>query len=117
MHPGNLASEVGYPCPVKLYVKDTLASDAAVRTLLAKHISSTATSWCRAFYVAVFACVYCYKWSILLCLLAAAWGVATALSRAAMGRHYLGDICAGMPLGVLTVAFVTKVMVTCSQAL
>ena len=26
-----------------------------------------------------------------------------------MGRHYVGDVCAGIPLGVLTVAVVTKV--------
>ena len=26
-----------------------------------------------------------------------------------MGRHYIGDVCAGMPLGILTVAVVTKV--------
>ena len=43
------------------------------------------------------------------CLLAAVWGVVTAASRAAMGRHYIGDVCAGMPLGILTVAVVTKV--------
>lgn len=28
-----------------------------------------------------------------------------------MGRHYVGDICAGMPLGMLTVAVVTKVTI------
>lgn len=41
--------------------------------------------------------------------MATVWGVVTALSRAAMGRHYVGDICAGMPLGILTVAIITKV--------
>ncbi len=32
-----------------------------------------------------------------------------------MGRHYIGDICAGMPLGLLTVAVVTKVIVLMDQ--
>ena len=49
-----------------------------------------------------------------MCFMATVWGVVTALSRAAMGRHYVGDICAGMPLGILTVAFTTKV--TCEAA-
>ncbi|DBA77739.1 TPA: hypothetical protein ACH3X2_008431 [Trebouxia sp. C0005] len=62
----------------------------------------------RAFYVAAFACVYFFHWSYLVCILATVWGVVTALSRAAMGRHYVGDICAGMPLGILTVAITTK---------
>ncbi len=44
-----------------------------------------------------------------MCFMATIWGVVTALSRAAMGRHYVGDICAGMPLGMLTVALTTKV--------
>ena len=44
-----------------------------------------------------------------MCFMATVWAVVTALSRAAMGRHYVGDICAGMPLGILTVAFTTKV--------
>ncbi len=41
--------------------------------------------------------------------MAAVWAMVTALSRAAMGRHYVGDICAGMPLGILTTAITTKV--------
>lgn len=44
-----------------------------------------------------------------MCLLAAVWGITTAASRAAMGRHYIGDVLVGMPLGLLTVAIVTKV--------
>ena len=64
---------------------------------------------CRAFYVAAFAYVYFSQWSTAICVLAAFWGATTALSRAAMGRHYVGDICAGMPLGILTVATVTQV--------
>lgn len=30
-----------------------------------------------------------------------------------MGRHYIGDVCAGIPLGLLTVAIVTKVKYSC----
>ena len=44
-----------------------------------------------------------------MCFMATVWGMVTALSRAAMGRHYVGDICVGMPLGILTVAITTKV--------
>ena len=69
---------------------------------------------CRAFYVAAFACVYLKQWSLCVCFLAAVWGIATAASRAAMGRHYVGDVCAGIPLGILTVAIVTKVTLASS---
>lgn len=62
----------------------------------------------RAFYVAAFACVYLRQWSLCVCLLVAMWGITTAASRAAMGRHYIGDVCAGIPLGLLTVAVVTQ---------
>lgn len=33
----------------------------------------------------------------------------TALSRALMGRHYLGDVVAGLLVGFVTTAIVTKV--------
>ena len=59
--------------------------------------------------MAAFACVYFFHWSSLVCFVAVMWAVMTALSRAAMGRHYVGDIFAGMPLGLITVAIVTKV--------
>ncbi|KAL3162311.1 hypothetical protein ABBQ32_009998 [Trebouxia sp. C0010 RCD-2024] len=62
----------------------------------------------RAFYVAAFACVYLRQWSLWLCLLVVIWGITTAASRAAMGRHYVGDVCAGIPLGLFTVAIVTQ---------
>ena len=64
---------------------------------------------CRAFYVGAFACVYLRQWSLSVCLLVAIWSITTAASRAAMGRHYVGDVCAGIPLGLLTVAIVTQV--------
>lgn len=32
-----------------------------------------------------------------------------------MGRHYIGDVCAGIPLGLLTVAIVTKVTLAVSR--
>lgn len=42
---------------------------------------------------------------------AAGWAATTALSRAAMGRHYLGDVLAGLAVGALNVALLTKVCV------
>ena len=40
----------------------------------------------------------------------------TALSRALMGRHYLGDVMAGLLVGVATTAIVTKVGGRCSDS-
>lgn len=37
------------------------------------------------------------------------WGVVVALSRALLGRHYLGDVCAGAVVGLLNTALITKV--------
>jgi membrane-associated phospholipid phosphatase len=39
---------------------------------------------------------------------AAAWAATLALSRCAMGRHYLGDVAAGLALGVATAGAVTR---------
>ncbi|KFM24938.1 Presqualene diphosphate phosphatase [Auxenochlorella protothecoides] len=44
-----------------------------------------------------------------LSFLAMYWAVSTALSRAAMGRHYLADVAAGLLVGVGTVLLVSKV--------
>lgn len=44
-----------------------------------------------------------------LCFLAAYWAVATALSRAAMGRHYIADVAAGLLVGVGTMLLVSQV--------
>ena len=38
----------------------------------------------------------------------AAWALALALSRAAMGRHYLSDVAAGLLVGVATTGIVTR---------
>lgn len=46
-----------------------------------------------------------------ICTLVLAWGTLTALSRAFMGRHYLGDVVAGLLLGLGTTAVVTKVCI------
>lgn len=37
------------------------------------------------------------------------WAVILGLSRCLMGRHYLGDVLAGMCVGLVTVALLTKV--------
>ena len=39
----------------------------------------------------------------------AVWAAVTALSRCLMGRHYLGDVVAGILTGVGTAAAVSKV--------
>ena len=68
---------------------------------------------CRAIFIAGFACV-CWGWGNRpLCAAIAAWGLATAVSRALMGRHYLGDVAAGTALGLVTTALVTQVWWLC----
>ncbi|KAK9792681.1 hypothetical protein WJX73_009700 [Symbiochloris irregularis] len=62
----------------------------------------------RVSALAAFAYVCCAHQSWGLVIAAAAWAVTVAVSRAAMGRHYLGDITAGLLLGLVTVAIVTK---------
>ena len=37
------------------------------------------------------------------------WGITVAFSRALLGRHYLGDVCAGAIVGMLNTALITKV--------
>lgn len=39
----------------------------------------------------------------------AVWAAVTALSRCLMGRHYLGDVVAGVATGVATAATMSKV--------
>lgn len=38
-----------------------------------------------------------------------AWAAAVAVSRCLMGRHFLGDVLAGLLVGIMTTAVVTKV--------
>jgi membrane-associated phospholipid phosphatase len=45
----------------------------------------------------------------------AVWAAVTALSRCLMGRHYLGDVVAGILTGVGTAAAVSKVTFFCSR--
>lgn len=45
----------------------------------------------------------------------AVWAAVTALSRCLMGRHYLGDVVAGILTGVGTAAAVSKVTFICSR--
>lgn len=44
-----------------------------------------------------------------LCLAVVLWSLMTASSRAMMGRHYVGDVLAGVFLGVMTTAVITQV--------
>ena len=38
-----------------------------------------------------------------------AWGLLTSFSRVLLGRHYLGDVIAGVLLGVVITGLVTQV--------
>ncbi|KAK9828963.1 hypothetical protein WJX72_003069 [[Myrmecia] bisecta] len=62
----------------------------------------------RASFIAAFACTCLAPYSLSICLAASLVGVTVALSRALMGRHYLGDVAAGLMLGLLTTAVVTR---------
>ncbi|PSC70048.1 choline-phosphate cytidylyltransferase 2 [Micractinium conductrix] len=62
----------------------------------------------RVSFVALLAAVLLAHTRPWLCAGMAGWALATALSRAAMGRHYLSDVLAGLLLGVATVALVTR---------
>ena len=65
---------------------------------------------CRVSYVAAYTMICLAQHSLLLSTLVCGWAVVTALSRALMGRHYLGDVVTGLLLGVVTTAVVTQVM-------
>lgn len=64
---------------------------------------------CRVSFLAAFAAVWLAPRSWLLCFLVATWALATALSRALMGRHYLSDVMAGLALGLMTATLTTRV--------
>lgn len=63
----------------------------------------------RVSCLAVLACVCCLPHHWAFALLAGLWAVAVALSRAVMGRHYLGDVLAGLLLGIVSAGVVTRV--------
>lgn len=48
----------------------------------------------------------CWRWQY--AAAAAAWAVTVAISRAIMGRHYLGDVIAGLLLGFASAALLTQ---------
>ncbi|GAB4815928.1 hypothetical protein N2152v2_002974 [Parachlorella kessleri] len=75
------------------------------------HFSFPSGHSARASFVAVFVLACLAQLPGWLRLIALAWAVTTALSRAAMGRHYLGDVLAGLLVGVLNVAILTRVRV------
>lgn len=60
-------------------------------------------------YVCIFALLAFAGGSLPLSILLSFWAVSTAVSRALMGRHYLGDVCVGLLLGFVTMALVSKV--------
>ncbi|EIE23953.1 acid phosphatase/Vanadium-dependent haloperoxidase [Coccomyxa subellipsoidea C-169] len=63
----------------------------------------------RAMFLALYALVWLQQgsqmaWAVPIIV----WGLATAFSRCLMGRHFLGDVLAGLLVGVLTTAVVTQ---------
>ena len=46
-----------------------------------------------------------------LAILTTLWALSVAMSRAAMGRHYVGDVLAGLLLGLVTNATLGKVCI------
>lgn len=71
--------------------------------------------WHRVVYMAAFASVIAAANGSWMGLALSLWGVVVALSRALLGRHYLGDVCAGAVVGLLNTAIITKVCPFCSQ--
>lgn len=65
----------------------------------------------RASFIAFFAAVCWGHTSRPLAVAVLAWGLTTAISRALLGRHFLGDVVAGVLVGAATTAVVTKVRV------
>jgi presqualene diphosphate phosphatase len=64
----------------------------------------------RASFIAIFVvCCVADPNATALIVSTLAWAACIALSRCLMGRHYLGDVVAGIGVGVLTVAVVTQV--------
>ncbi|BDA46452.1 probable phospholipid phosphatase 6 [Coccomyxa sp. Obi] len=62
----------------------------------------------RAMFLALYALLWLsgdqLPWALPIML----WGLVTAFSRCLMGRHFLGDVLAGLLVGVLTTAVITK---------
>ncbi|KAL4435432.1 hypothetical protein ABPG77_006194 [Micractinium sp. CCAP 211/92] len=84
-----------------------LRSDFAV-VVAVDHFSFPSGHSSRVSFVALLAWVLLGQTRPGLCACVAAWALATAFSRAAMGRHYLSDVLAGLLLGVATVGIVTR---------
>ncbi|KAL4419816.1 hypothetical protein ABPG75_006914 [Micractinium tetrahymenae] len=84
-----------------------LRSDFSV-VVAVDHFSFPSGHSSRVSFVALLAWVLLGQARPGLCACVAAWALATAFSRAAMGRHYLSDVLAGLLLGVVTVGIVTR---------
>lgn len=63
----------------------------------------------RAMFIASFACMCMEKGNTSFTALILAWGLLTSFSRVLLGRHYLGDVIAGVLLGVVITGLVTQV--------
>lgn len=64
---------------------------------------------CRATFLSLYALLWLSGSQLPWALPVMLWGLVTAFSRCLMGRHFLGDVLAGLLVGVLTTAVATKV--------
>ena len=72
---------------------------------------------CRVAFLAVFTWMFYAARLPALAILTTLWALSVAMSRAAMGRHYVGDVLAGLLLGLVTNATIGKVCICpCSSA-
>lgn len=67
---------------------------------------------CRAAFLALFAAACLADAQPAIATAVVVWGAVVALSRCLMGRHFMGDILAGLLVGVATTAVVTQVCYT-----
>lgn len=65
---------------------------------------------CRVSFLAVFTWMFYSNNLPALAILTTVWALTVAGSRAAMGRHYVGDVLAGLLLGLVTTATLGKVL-------
>lgn len=80
--------------------------------MLARKIDSNV---CRVTFLAIYVRMWLHERHMGAAAAIAVWAAVTALSRCLMGRHYLGDVVAGILTGVGTAAAVSKVTFFCSR--
>ena len=70
---------------------------------------------CRVTFLAIYVWMWLRERHVGGTAAIAVWAAVTSLSRCLMGRHYLGDVVAGILTGVGTAAALSKVSFFCSR--